>query len=387
MITFDPMSNYDYIIIGAGASGLLLAHSLGADAFFKDKKILLLDKSKKQTNDRTWCFWEKGEGPFDHILHKTWPQIHFAGKELDITEAIKPYSYKMLRGIDFYEYYLTQIRGFDNVNFVNEGVVSVEDSDQESVVVVGENSRYTAKLVFDSRFNYKKIKAQSNYPILQQHFLGWFIKTDQSVFDVEAATFMDFSIPQKGNTRFMYVLPFSTTEALVEYTLFSETPLEKSEYEAAIQEYLTDTLGVKEYQIEEVEQGNIPMTCYDFSKNNTDRVLHIGIAGGWTKASTGYTFYSSANKVSKLVVHLKQGKAFKAFNPRTRFWFYDLLLLDILQKDNHLGQEIFESLFQARKPQLIFKFLDEATTLPEDLYIMAAPKPWPFIKALIRRLF
>jgi lycopene beta-cyclase len=31
------------------------------------------------------------------------------------------------------------------------------------------------------------------------------------------------------------------------------------------------------------------MTCYPLEKN-TQRVLNIGTAGGWTKASTGYTF-------------------------------------------------------------------------------------------------
>ena len=37
---------------------------------------------------------------------------------------------------------------------------------------------------------------------------------------------MDFSIDQNFTTQFMYILPFSKTEALVEYTLFSENLLE-----------------------------------------------------------------------------------------------------------------------------------------------------------------
>ncbi len=379
------MSNYDYIIIGAGASGLLLGYHLGTDPFFKNKSILLLDKSTKQQNDRTWCFWEKGEGPFDHILYKTWPKIHFAGEAIDITPEIEPYRYKMLRGIDFYEYYLTQIDRYPNVDFVNDSIATIQDSGQQ-IVVVGEKNTYNGRQLFDSRFDYKRIKEQSQYPVLQQHFLGWFVKTDQSVFSPDVATFMDFSIAQQGNTRFMYVLPFSATEALVEYTLFSEMPLEKSEYETAIREYLSTKLGVTEYAITETEHGNIPMTCHDFSKDNTDQLLRIGIAGGWAKASTGYTFYNSVKKVPQLVAHIKKGRPLKTFNPKTRFWFYDLLLLDILHKHNQLGSGIFESLFKRRKPQLIFKFLDEETTLLEDLYIMAAPKPWPFIKALTGRL-
>ena len=110
----------------------------------------------------------------------------------------------------------------------------------------------------------------------------------------------------------MYVLPFSRREALVEYTLFSEKILDKEEYELAIKDYLSN-MGIKSYQIIEVEQGNIPMTCHDFTKENTNRVLKIGTAGGWAKASTGYTFYSSVKKVKKLVAHLKDNKPLSSF--------------------------------------------------------------------------
>ena len=96
---------------------------------------------------------------------------------------------------------------------------------------------------------------------------------------------MDFEVPQKNNTRFMYVLPFSKHEALVEYTLFSKDLLEDKEYESAIQAYLEDKKA-GEVSIVEKEKGSIPMTAYDFSQHNTANLLHIGTAGGWTKAQT-----------------------------------------------------------------------------------------------------
>ena len=45
---------------------------------------------------------------------------------------------------------------------------------------------------------------------------------------------MDFDIPQEGSTRFMYVLPINSMEALVEYTVFSEELLDYSRYESGI---------------------------------------------------------------------------------------------------------------------------------------------------------
>lgn len=364
----------------------MLADALGSDSFFKEKSILVLEKSGKNKNDRTWCFWESGAGEFDDILYKKWSKIHFAGEQLDINPEIAPYNYKMLRGIDFYECYFKKLEAHANITIEQDEIKDLKEGD-DFVTVSGKRNSYQGLQVFDSRFDYKRVRKESSYPVLQQHFLGWFIKTDRAVFDENTASFMDFSIPQKGNTRFMYVLPLSPSEALVEYTLFSENVLEKEEYENAIKEYLSKKLEVSSYEITEVEHGNIPMTCYDFTQGNTNRILKIGTAGGWAKASTGYTFYSSLKKVKMLVQHLKAGGQLKKFGKRDRFWFYDLLLLDILHKNNHLGRSIFESLFRKRKPQLIFKFLDEDTHLLEELYIMAAPKPRPFIKALLNRLF
>ncbi|MFK7809417.1 MAG: lycopene cyclase family protein, partial [Saprospiraceae bacterium] len=55
-------NTYDYAIIGAGCAGIHLALAMMKDSFFADKQILVLEKEAKNTNDRTWCFWEEGDG-------------------------------------------------------------------------------------------------------------------------------------------------------------------------------------------------------------------------------------------------------------------------------------------------------------------------------------
>ncbi|AWX44746.1 Lycopene beta-cyclase [Flagellimonas maritima] len=380
------MPNYDYIIIGGGASGLLLAHTFASDDFFKSKSILILDKDDKTKNDRTWCFWEKGDGKFDHLLYKKWSKIYFAGKKLRLSKSIEPYSYKMLRGIDFYNHYIKIVKASPNITWIKDHVTDIRENGNGGIVSTQTKS-YSGKIIFNSIFDYTKVQSQKKYPVLQQHFLGWFIKTDNTIFNPDEATFMDFSIPQKGNTRFMYILPFSKNEALLEYTLFSEAPLEHSEYEEGILDYIENKLDCPNYTILEKEHGNIPMTCYEFHQHNSDSVMNIGIAGGWAKPSTGFTFYNTSKKVDALIVHLKKNRPLSQFHKKDKFWFYDLLLLDILYRTNHLGQSIFESLFKKRKPQLIFKFLDNETSFWEDLLIMSAPKPLPFVKALFKRLF
>ncbi len=379
-------TDYDFIIIGAGAAGLMLADALGSDPYFKDMTVLLLDKDAKKTNDRTWCFWEKNAGDFDKIIYKSWSQIQFYGENYKADHEISPYSYKMLRGLDFYNSYLHRIRSYGNITFSQSLVTDITDN-KIHVTVTSENGSFRAKKVFNSTFDYKSFYNQTKYPVLQQHFIGWFIKSDKAVFNPEKATFMDFSIPQMGNTRFMYVLPFSETEGLVEYTLFSSRLLPEEEYESAIKAYIEEKLECTNYKIQEKERGNIPMTCFNFSANNSDNILHIGIAGGWAKPSTGYTFMSTNRKIKELAVFLKRNKPLHSFNSKDRYWYYDLLLLDILYEDNSKGRRIFESLFKGSNPQLIFKFLDEDTNLKEDLQIISSCPKTYFINALLKRLF
>lgn len=380
------MNHYDYIIIGAGASGLLLADAIGNDAFFSDKRVLLLDKDAKKTNDRTWCFWEKGKGQFETILYKEWKTIYFEGKTLSKKTQIAPYTYKMIRGIDFYEHYLNKINSSPNITFKQETVKQLQESKSE-VTVETHVDTYTGSYIFSSLFDYKMATKQKKYPVLQQHFVGWVIKTNTPVFDPDQVTYMDFSVPQKGNTRFMYVLPFSSNTALIEYTLFSENILEKKEYHEALKTYISKTFPSDSYEILETEVGSIPMTCYDFRQHHTQRIRQIGTAGGWAKPSTGYTLMSTAKKIPKLIELIKKGKALQPLKLKNKFWYYDLLFLDVLHTDNARGHEIFESLFKAQGAQMVFKFLDEETNIWEDFtYINSCPKK-PFIKAFLKRLY
>ena len=117
-------------------------------------------------------------------------------------------------------------------------------------------------------------------------------------------------------------------------------------------------MNITTYQIEEKEQGNIPMSCYPFNRSNTSSLLHIGTAGGWTKASTGFTFMNTVRQINRLIPFLKTERDLTTFHQKSRFWFYDLLFLDVLNKHNEMGSSIFKIMFERNKPEIIFKFLD-----------------------------
>lgn len=379
------MKKTDYIITGAGASGLMLAYRMAQDAFFDDKSILIIDKEKNVTNNRTWCFWEKPNGEWDDLITKYWNNIYFGSDYYSQEIDINPYQYKMIRSAEFYNQLWTLIDAKENFHFISANVNGFNEADDKVLVSTSKGDIIGGKLFNSIPFD-RTYQTEQKFPLLQQHFIGWFIKTESEMFDDSFATFMDFEILQNGNTRFMYVLPTSKTEALFEYTLFSQELLRKQDYEDAIKDYLKQK-GIDNYQIIEVEQGAIPMTSYKFWKHNTHKVLHIGTAGGWTKASTGYTFMNTSKKTKLLVSFLKKNNDLSKFTKVTKFWFYDLLLLDVLAKHNGDGARLFSSLFKKTNIKTILKFLDEESNLLEDLKIITAVPPLRFVKALLKRMF
>ena len=377
------MKHYDYIILGAGASGLMLAYRMADDAFFDDKSILIIDRDSNKSNDRTWSFWEEGQGEWDDIIEKSWDSIFFGSQLFSKTINISPYRYKMIRSEAFYKLLWNTINTKDNIQFLEASVKDFQE--KESVVVSTSKGNFTTSKVFNSTPNLTYLK-QDKYPVLQQHFVGWFVKTKANTFDDTSATFMDFSVAQRGNTRFMYVLPMDKQTALFEYTLFSKDLLEISEYEEAIKTYLNEK-DISDYEIIETEQGSIPMTSYKFSKSNTPHVINIGTAGGWTKASTGYTFRTTSKNTKKIISLLKQGKDMSKSLSKPKFWFYDLIFLDVLANYNDSGANLFSSLFKKTNVKAIFRFLDEESNLLEDLKIILSVPPRHFIISFFKRLF
>lgn len=379
------MKHYDYIFAGTGLSALMTVYKMVLSGKFRKKSILLIDEDAKKTNDRTWCFWGKEEVIWHKSISKKWDSALFATKDFRRDLDLKPYQYNMVKGLDFYNQVFNLIAKQENITFINQKVIAIEES-EILILIQTDSESFSCSKLFNSIYNKQKVENQTTYPILQQHFIGWFIKSEQAVFNSEQATFMDFSVEQKGNTRFMYVLPTSRTEALLEYTLFSENLLPKQEYETEIKNYI-QKLGITDYEIIEKEQGSIPMTCYPFWKLNTKNVINIGTSGGWTKASTGYTFKNSDRKSTELVSFLQTETDFTRFHKKTKFWFYDLLLLDILDRKNELGSSVFTAMFKKGNPTLIFKFLDEETSLKEDIQVILKCPRMLFIKAIVHVIF
>jgi lycopene beta-cyclase len=376
------MKHFDFIIAGGGVSGLSLAYHL-ANSPLRDRSILIIDKNQKTQNDCTLSFWANDLTTFDNIVYCSWQQLRFVGDNFVQDINLQNYRYQMIRGIDFYRFVQQTLSRYPNVQFL-PGTVNYIDDGNEQAIVYANGQAYSGTWVFDSRFRLSELKANSaRYHWLNLHFKGWEIETPQNAFNPQLATFMDFRTPQKQDTRFFYVLPFSQHRALVEYSLFTKGPINQNECKHALQAYIENTLGIKEYRILNREGGLIPSTDYTFPRQIGRRIMAIGTLGGQVKPSTGYAFERIQQDSINIVRSLSQTG--HPFDIPTNSGFYrlcDSLMLDVMEHHGEQLKPIFTALFKNNSIKRIFSFLDEAASLRENLLLMASLPPRLFLQAL-----
>ena len=370
-------NHYRYIIQGAGASGLWLAHSLNEAGLLAFDQLLIVEGEANKVNDRTWCFWSTEEEQKFSFIDTRWSSLNIQGKR----QSISPYQYCHARSQAFYSWVRESLAKNSNIHWLNDWVEDVSDVG-DGVNVQTKKGLYFADYFFGS--GQWKTKVKGDDITLWQSFVGWRIRLINQTWDAQSATLMDFSIPQSDTTRFLYVLPLSESEGLVEATQFHAERLPKEEGEFILRQICTQRGW--DVEIIEVECDAIPMSpLFNQNQSHHDsnaRIIEIGIAAGALKPTTGYGFLTMRNHANQIAQALKTGNVLPKIYRKRRFRFYDALLLQMLQENPHRGKAIFERLFQRQPAQLVLKFLDEKTSIWEEIRIFSQLQvPW-FLKAV-----
>lgn len=379
------MNHYDYIISGSGAAGFSLLMRMMQNKAFDDKKILVVDKAPKNENDHTWCFWEQQPGLFEPVVYQQWKQVNFCSNHYSSLLDLTPYHYKMIRSIDFYNYVLSEVKKHANIIFKYGNIKAAGNEGNKGIVII-DKEKFTANYVFNSILFSRPVIPANKYYLLQ-HFKGFTIETKDSFFNPAEATLMDFRVSQHRGTTFVYVLPVSENRALVEYTLFTKQLLMDSEYTSALHNYISTYLGLNDFTIADREFGVIPMTDITFTRR-TGRVINIGTAGGQTKGSTGYTFQFIQKHSEKLVAEILQygyPKNEELFFDK-RFKIYDSTLLNILSNNTLPGDKIFADLFKKNPVDRVLRFLDNESSLEDEIKVMGSLPQNAFMKAALQEI-
>jgi lycopene beta-cyclase len=372
---------YDYVIGGAGAAGMQLALAMAKDAYFNHKSILIIEPEQHADASKRWCFWEEGDSSWQEWLDASWQHAAVRTNRYQFNLPLGNYRYNMLRADTFFAHAKETLKQYAHVHWCTDRIVAI-DAQDSPVKITTEKGVYYAGHVFDSRVEIPDGKAGREQINLRQHFRGWEVETESDCFTEGVVELMDFRHALPGTCSFMYVLPFTARKALVEFTAFSTELYSEAVYDRCIETYLKP----HRYRITHIEAGVIPMSTMPFHTMGNAFVTKIGTAGSWVKPSTGYSFFASGQKVKKLIANIKAGKAPDTQLIKSRFRYYDRLLLDILARNNAQGPALFETLYRKNDIGLLFRFLDEQTTFFEELLIMSRFNPFPFIKSMVRSM-
>ncbi|EKB48862.1 lycopene cyclase family protein [Cecembia lonarensis] len=380
-----PISTYDYIVTGFGCAGMsLLYHILNSE--LKEKNILVIDSSDKTENDRTWCYWS--EKPLNiHPKNSPlifWENIALSNGNQLVRKPLGNMKYFHIKSSDFYQEILEKIKQYPNIHFLKDTVIALEDHQDGGInAITKQSGTFFAEKAFNSIPETKDIN--SSPIILKQIFVGWKIKIQNDKFDKNTAVMMDFEEQNTSKTAFFYILPFSESEALLEYTVFSTDPVDMVVMEKQLENYILENLGESEYEITFREHGSIPMTTFEFGKPQSKNIIRLGTLAGCSKPSTGYTFHNIQKHCESIVHALENNlETNKLIWKRNgRFNFYDNILLNIAKKWPNALPTVFVNLFQVNSGPAVLSFLSEETNLFQELNLLIKLKFPIFIKSLI----
>lgn len=342
----------------------------------------MIEPAGNQIPDKTWCYWS--EKPLE--IHPNanihfWKNLTFISNESEIVKNLGSLNYYHLNSHDFYMAIFKKIKAHPNVKMIKDEVIELVEKNNSVEVKTKTNGSFHTRQVMDSRLDGEKYRSTSD---LKQVFTGWRIKTDQAVFDPQNVVLMEFPAFATKQFEFIYILPFSSTEALVEFTAYTQVTPSPADLEASLKLYLNAKLGDVDYEITFRESGVIPMTTRKEPSKAHKNILKIGTNAGWTKASTGYTFHKIQTNCKRIVEALESGNLNQLqFRNPSRFTFYDNILLNIAHKWPHRLQSLFLNLFTTSSAEVVLRFLQEETSFREELVLLGKLQFPIFIKSLM----
>ena len=221
-IVQSPRAEVDVLVIGGGAAGLSLGRRIALSN--SGRRVLILDGRGDYTDDRTWSFWSNASHDMRHLIRHEWRQWRFDDGASLHDHGVAGQTYQTIRGLDFYNEARRVIARNRSVE-LKLGVkvtglrAAQPDGSGARVAVETSEGPLIARHVIDTR-------PSSGPALLFQCFAGSEIDHGGLLpFRPDVAGVMTRMRVDEHGFAFTYVLPFTTTTALVEFTRFSRRAL------------------------------------------------------------------------------------------------------------------------------------------------------------------
>ncbi len=375
-----------HLILGAGCAGLSLALAL-LEAGVREE-IVLVDRRTEFRHDRTWCFWSTAPPVAGAALatHRWsgWRMVAGDGRATVHRSARHPYLH--VPADRFYAAALARLERAPNVRLrLGERVLGVSEVGA-GVTVRTTGGDLEGDLACDAMGGAGPLNRgrTAGAVELAQRFLGQEVETERPVFDPGVATLMDFrAAPAAGDAlRFVYVLPFTPTRALVEDTGLGGGPVPAADRRAAIARFLAEVLDAGAVTVCREERGTLPMTTHTFPTVRGPRLFAVGAAAGALRPSTGYAFVRLQRHVRAVARAVASGAPVPAQLGRDRHRRLDALFLRALAADPSGAQRHMLALMRGVGADGFARFMTDASDLRDEAAVIAALARPGFLRAM-----
>ena len=356
-------------VFGGGCAGYSLIKELSKINGIDINFYLGTDTVK----DNYWGFWENKNDSFHFPIHAKWYKWKISdwNNEVDFESRENPYC--IVKRSEWYNFCKNEASP-KSVKFIRENI-------DENNGIYYRNNREVIKsdYIFDCRTKTYEDE------VYKQQFKGFLIQVDESVFDSTVVNLMDFRCNQEDGIQFIYLLPFSSSLALIEPTTYSYSTKSDDFYLNTLKKYLLEIYNVKDFKIINEEKGVIPLALLP-ADNNT--AISVGVRGRANRPASGYTFYFIQLQVKKAFDCIVKRKDKFNLNIHTSLIrFLDNVFLDVLKSNPKLAPKIFLSFAKSFTGNELADFMTSRIKLKSLFHMIINLPKLPFIKSFFRNLF
>lgn len=377
----------DLIVIGAGCAGLSLGFNLAAMGEAAPKTIFLEQRTQYH-NDRTWCFWGHPETPFMELVQNRWSKVRVKdSQERSALIECESSPYQLLIASDFYQHTLEKIEQNNRLELRTGIKLTNEPLHLGDEWLIQTNAgNFKTKAIIDTRPLPMNSMGDTT---LWQSFVGYEIECGQPTFDPNTAHLMDFCEANSDFVGFTYVLPFSPTKALIEFTSFGSQPYSKDDLLERLNQTVSEYVGESSFSIIRTESGLIPMGLGAKHPTHSNTLpksyAQVGVTAGSARPATGYTFQRIQAWAQACAKELqKTGLPISHSADSFLLSKMDNIFLNVLRNNPVMGSSLFMDMFSKVSHPRLIRFLSDHGGLLDYLAVVTALPPLPFLKEVFR---
>lgn len=340
------------IIAGGGLAGCLAALALAERR--PDVDFLIVEETKHFGGNHVWSFFDG-----DVEERDLWPIEPLVGRRWSDHEVRFP---NRLRTLDFG---YNSVRSVDLDSRMRSTLAHERYRLGSRIAELGPNhvtlasgERFEAAAVIDAR----GAGPRPRLDLAWQKFVGLTCRFEHD-HGVARPVIMDARVEQDDGYRFVYSLPFSVTELLVEDTYYSTSPvLDVPLVRCRVGSHMRRR-GLEPAEILGQEAGVLPILLggdlEDLWSASDPPVARLGLRGGFFHPTTGYSLPDAVRNAVLLTeqAEMTSGALHSVFRRRaSELWH-----------QRRFYQRLNRMLFRAAEPKRRYRVLEHFYRLPEPL--------------------